>query len=58
MVKTMTLVIFGILVTLAYLVPFTVLSRVPRFSGSFLFWVAFAGAAVGTLYSAMRSWHE
>ncbi len=55
--KTM-LVAFVLLVALAYLLPFTVLSRVQRFSGSFLFWSIFAVAAINLLYAAMRSWHE
>ncbi|MBC7217933.1 MAG: hypothetical protein H5U36_07320 [Candidatus Caldatribacterium sp.] len=56
--KRAVLVAFAILVALACLLPFTLLSEVPRFSGSFLFWNGFAGASIALLYTAMRSWHE
>ncbi|MEN3203830.1 MAG: hypothetical protein ABDK87_08945 [Atribacterota bacterium] len=52
------LVVFALLVTLAYTVPFTLLAETPRFVGSFLFWIVFAGTAIGILFLAMRSWHE
>ncbi|WP_438318561.1 hypothetical protein ACP6EK_04605 [Candidatus Caldatribacterium sp. SIUC1] len=52
------LLAFLSLVVLAYLLPFTVLSRVQRFSGSFLFWSAFAVLAILLLLRMMRSWHE
>lgn len=51
-------VVFLSLVVLAYLLPFTVLSRVQRFSGSFLFWNIFAILAILILLRIMRSWHE
>lgn len=49
---------FGILVALAYVIPFTLLSEVPRFTGSFLFWIIFAGGAIALLFFIMRSWNE
>ncbi len=51
-------VVFLSLVVLAYLLPFTVLSQVQRFSGSFLFWNIFAILAILILLRIMRSWHE
>ncbi len=51
-------VLYGVLVILAYLVPFTVLSRIERFIGSFLFWNAFALLCIFILLLVMRSWNE
>lgn len=53
-----TLVTFAALVVLAYVIPFSLLSEVPRFVGSFLFWIIFAGGAIALLSSTMRSWNE
>lgn len=52
------IVAFGVLVALAYLLPFTIFSHVQRFSGSFLFWSVFAAIAIALLSAMMRSWHE
>lgn len=56
--RSIIFVTFAILVTLAYVVPFSLLSEVPRFAGSFLFWVIFAGGAIVLLSLTMRSWNE
>jgi len=51
-------VFYGILVVLAYLVPFTILSKIERFTGSFLFWNAFALLCIFVLLLVMRPWNE
>ncbi|MCX7667623.1 MAG: hypothetical protein N2Z84_01670 [Atribacterota bacterium] len=51
--------IYLALVLLAYLIPFTLLSRIPRVWGSFLFWVTFAFVALLLLIKIMNQWkHE
>ncbi|MEW6045100.1 MAG: hypothetical protein AB1609_01255 [Bacillota bacterium] len=49
-------VILLLLVLLAYVVPYTLLSGVRAWYGSFLFWVLFAVAAVGVVAWLTRSW--
>lgn len=56
--RRVTLITFAILVVLAYVVPFSLLSEVPCFAGSFLFWIIFAGGAIALLSFTMRSWNE
>ncbi|MGQ9473027.1 MAG: hypothetical protein ACUVQZ_01570 [Candidatus Caldatribacteriaceae bacterium] len=46
------------LVFLAYLVPFTVLSRITSVWGSFFFWVVFALFSVGLLMKIMSFWKD
>lgn len=54
----MILGIYLVLVFLAYLVPFTLLSRTPRVWGSFLFWVIFALIALVLLVKIMNQWNH
>jgi uncharacterized membrane protein YhaH (DUF805 family) len=46
------------LVVLAYLVPYTFLSGVDRWYGSFLFWTVFGLAAIVTIWAMTRSWKD
>lgn len=46
------------LVMLAYLVPYTLLSGVDRWYGSFLFWTAFGLAAIAAIWMMTRSWRD
>ena len=49
---------YAVLILSAYLVPFTVLRNVPCFHGAFLFWCAFALAAIATMMAIIRRWRE
>jgi hypothetical protein len=46
------------LVGLAYLAPYTVLSGVDAWYGSFLFWAVFGLAAIGTIAAMTWSWRD
>lgn len=46
------------LVILGYLVPFTVLSGVEAWYGSFLFWIVFALAAIGLNVAITSRWRD
>jgi hypothetical protein len=46
------------LVVLAYVAPYTVLSGVDRWYGAFLFWVLFALAAMGVNFAIVRRWRD
>lgn len=47
-----------VLVMLAYLVPYTLLSGVDRWYGSFLFWTAFGLATIAAIWVMTRSWRD
>jgi len=47
-----------VLVVLAYLVPYTLLSGVDRWYGSFLFWTAFGLTAIEAIWAVTRSWRD
>jgi hypothetical protein len=47
-----------VLVVLAYVVPYTLLSGVDRWYGSFLFWTAFGLAAIAAIWAMTRSWRD
>jgi hypothetical protein len=47
-----------VLVVLAYLVPYTLLSEVDRWYGSFLYWAAFGLAAIAVIWAMTRSWRD
>jgi hypothetical protein len=47
-----------VLVVLAYLVPYTLLSAVDRWYGSFLFWTAFGLAAIAAIWAVTRRWRD
>ena len=46
------------LVVLAFVAPYTVLSGVDRWYGAFLFWVLFALAAIGVNFAIVRRWKD
>lgn len=51
----------GIMVALvasAYLVPYTVLSGVDAWYGSFLYWTVFGAAAIAVIAAMTRSWKD
>ena len=48
----------GGLVVLGFVVPYTVLSGVDAWYGSFLFWVVFALAALVVNYLITRGWRD
>lgn len=50
--------VFIILVLLAYVVPFTVLSGVQKVYGAFLFWTLFAVAAIGCMIMITGNWRD
>ena len=47
-----------VLVGLAYLVPYTLLSGVDAWYGSFLFWAVFGAAAIAVIATLTRSWRD
>jgi cyanate permease len=47
-----------VLVLLAYLVPYTLLSRVDAWYGSFLFWMVFGLVAIAAIWAMTRSWRD
>jgi hypothetical protein len=47
-----------VLVVLAYVVPYTLLSWIDRWYGSFLFWTAFGLAAIAAIWAMTRSWRD
>gem|GEM_PF-5802449 len=49
---------YFLLVFLAYLVPFTLLSSIYRMWGSFFFWMAFGGVALFLLLRMMGRWSD
>jgi len=50
--------VYFVLVFLAYVIPFTLLSGVTRISGSFLFWVIFAVFSLILLFKMMGTWND
>lgn len=48
----------ALLVLSAYVVPYTVLSHVRAWYGSFLYWVLFAVASIGVVTWLTRRWGE
>jgi hypothetical protein len=47
-----------VLVLLAYVVPYTLLSEVDAWYGSFLFWTAFGSATIAAIWAMTRSWRD
>ena len=47
-----------VLVLLAYLVPYTLLSRLDAWYGSFLYWMVFGLAAIAAIWAMTRSWRD
>ncbi|MEW6637590.1 MAG: hypothetical protein AB1425_12360 [Actinomycetota bacterium] len=47
-----------VLVALAYAVPYTLLSGVDAWYGSFLFWTAFGLATVAAIWAMTRRWRD
>lgn len=50
--------VVGALVVSAYAVPYLVLSGVDAWYGSFLFWVVFGLAAIGSVAAMTRGWRD
>ncbi len=50
--------VMAILVMLAYVLPYTVLSGVDRWYGSFLFWTVFGLAAIVVIWAMTRNWRD
>lgn len=50
--------VMAILLVLAYVVPYTVLSGVNRWYGSFLFWTVFGLAAIVAIWAMTRNWRD
>lgn len=48
----------AVLLVLAYLVPYTVLSRVDAWYGSFLFWTVFGLLATAAIWTMTASWRD
>lgn len=47
-----------ILILFAYVVPYTLLSDMDRWYGSFLFWTAFGLATIVAIWAMTRSWRD
>lgn len=50
--------VVSVLVILAYALPYTLLSGVDRWYGSFLLWVAFGLATIVVIWAMTRSWRD
>jgi hypothetical protein len=50
--------VMAFLVLLAYVVPYTVLSGVDQWYGSFLFWTVFGLVAIAAIWAMTRSWRD
>lgn len=50
--------VVSVLVVLAYLVPYTLLSGVDRWYGSFLFWTVFGLATIAVIWAMTRGWRD
>lgn len=50
--------VMAFLVLLAYVVPYTLLSGVDRWYGSFLFWTVFGLVAIAAIWAMTRSWRD
>ncbi|BAS28753.1 hypothetical protein [Limnochorda pilosa] len=48
----------GLLVGLAYLVPYAALQNLPAWYGAFLFWCLFALAVIGSIARMTRGWRD
>ncbi len=49
---------FSFLFTLDFIVPFSVLSDIPRLSGSFLFWIVWIIVAITSMFIIVIRWRE
>ncbi|KKM10446.1 hypothetical protein SY88_13695 [Clostridiales bacterium PH28_bin88] len=50
--------VFAVLLLLAYVVPYTVLSGVQKFSGAFLFWTLFAVVSIACMVVITGNWRD
>ena len=50
--------VMALLVLLAYVVPYTFLSGVDQWYGSFLFWTVFGIAAIAAIWAMTASWRD
>lgn len=50
--------VMALLVLLAYVVPYTVLSGVDHWYGSFLFWTVFGLVAIAAIWAVTASWRD
>ncbi len=51
-------VFFLLLVAAAFIVPYTLLAKVPRFNGAFLFWFIFAVLAIAAVGIITARWRD
>lgn len=51
-------IVMTFLVVLAYVVPYTILSGVDVWYGSFLFWTAFGLASIAAIWTMTASWRD
>lgn len=49
---------FGFLLILDFTIPFLALENVPRMTGSFLFWILWILAAIGSMFMIFLKWRE
>ena len=49
---------FVFLFILDFWLPFTVLSRVPKITGSFLFWIVWGVVAIASMFIIFAKWRE
>jgi amino acid permease len=50
--------IFLVLVCLAYIVPYTLLTNVPKVYGAFLFWWVYIAAVVVCILTIIKDWRD
>jgi len=56
--KTVKIVCFLVIILLAYIIPYTVLSSLPKLWGAYLFWVVLTLIAVAFMCSELSGWRE
>lgn len=50
------LVLLAVLITAAFVVPYTLLRGVESFAAAFLFWTLFGAVAIGLILYILRGW--
>jgi len=55
---TGTLALLGLVILLAYIVPYGFLQAVESWYGAFLFWMLFGVVAIGLIFHLVGSWRS
>ncbi|AGM41347.1 hypothetical protein SPISAL_06265 [Spiribacter salinus M19-40] len=55
---TVTLALLGLVILLAYIVPYGFLQNIESWYGAFLFWTLFGVVAIGLIFRLVWSWRS